>query len=65
MTLLFVLDFIAEVCHMVFQLGVLTRKYLLPALVAAYVAGEIVWEKVTSFEMSLNVETKSLKSGLA
>ena len=40
MTILFVLDFLAEVFHLVFQLGLLTRKYVVPAFVFAYVAAE-------------------------
>ncbi len=38
MALLFILDFLAEVFHLVFQLGILTRKYLVPAVVFAIVA---------------------------
>ena len=40
MYLLFILDFFAEVFHLIFQLGLLTRKYVVPALVFAYVAVE-------------------------
>lgn len=40
MTILFFLDFLAEVFHLVFQIGLLTRKYIVPALVFAYVAAE-------------------------
>ena len=40
MHLLFILDIFAELIHLVFQLGLLTRKYVVPALVLAYVAAE-------------------------
>ena len=38
MNILFILDFLAEVFHLVFQLGILTRKYLVPVVVFAIVA---------------------------
>ena len=40
MTILFILDFLAEVFHLVFQIGILTRKYLVPAGVYLYVGIE-------------------------
>ena len=40
MTILFILDFLAEVFHLVFQIGILTRKYLVPAGVYLYVGFE-------------------------
>ena len=40
MYLLHILDIFAELIHLVFQLGLLTRKYVVPALVLAYVAAE-------------------------
>ena len=40
MSLLYILDILAELIHLVFQLGVLTRKYGVPAAVFAYVAVE-------------------------
>ena len=38
MALLYILDIFAELIHLVFQLGVLTRKYIVPAVVFAIVA---------------------------
>ena len=40
MTILFILDFLAEVFHLVFQIGILTRKYIVPAGVYLYVGIE-------------------------
>ena len=40
MFILFILDFLAEVFHLVFQIGILTRKYIVPAAVYLYVAAE-------------------------
>ena len=40
MTLLYILDIFAELFHLVFQVGLLTRKYVVPAVVYLYVAAE-------------------------
>ena len=40
MYLLHILDIFAELIHLVFQLGVLSRQYLVPAVVYLYVAAE-------------------------
>ena len=40
MILLHILDIFAELLHLVFQLGILTRKYIVPAAVYLYVAAE-------------------------
>ena len=40
MTLLYILDIFAELFHLVFQVGLLTRKYVVPAVVYLYVATE-------------------------
>ena len=37
MKVLFVLDYIAELIQFVFELGVYTRKYVVPAIVFAFV----------------------------
>ena len=36
MSLLMILDFFAEVIHLVFQIGCISRKFVLPALVWSY-----------------------------
>ena len=40
MFLLHILDIFAELLHLVFQVGLLTRKYIVPAVVYLYVAAE-------------------------
>ena len=40
MFLLHILDIFAELLHLVFQVGLLTRKYIVPAAVYLYVAAE-------------------------
>ena len=40
MAFLYTLDILAEAFHLVFQLGLLTRKYVVPAAVYLYVAAE-------------------------
>ena len=42
MQVLFILDYIAELIQFVFELGVYTRKYVLPVLVFLYVVIEQV-----------------------
>ena len=39
-SILYILDFFAELIHLVFQIGVLTRKYVVPAVVYLYVVIE-------------------------
>ena len=40
LTILHILDIFAELIHLVFQVGLLTRKYVVPAVVYAYVVIE-------------------------
>ena len=40
MFLLHILDIFAELFHLVFSVGLLTRKYIVPAVVYLYVAAE-------------------------
>lgn len=51
--LLFILDFMAELFHLTYQCGVLTRKYVIPCIVALYVCGEMMWDKLTSMEFTI------------
>ena len=39
-TILYILDFVAELIHLVFDIGVFTRKRIVPALVYLYVVIE-------------------------
>ena len=40
MALLHILNIFAELIHLVFQIGILTRQYIVPAAVYLYVAAE-------------------------
>ena len=51
--ILALLDIIAELVQLTFELGTFTRKYVVLALVAVYVAGEIAWDMITSIEIEL------------
>lgn len=59
-----VLDTIAELIHLTYQLGILTRQYALPAVVYLYVACELAWDYVTSQEYTLRVYNTPLTTGL-
>ena len=52
-SLLIILDYFAELIHLVFQLGVYTRKYVVPAVVYLYVAIEQGFEYLTTQEFTL------------
>ena len=47
--ILAVMDFMAELFHLTFQLGALTRRYAVPALVALAVVTHMVWEEIVKF----------------
>ena len=51
--ILSLLNIVAELTELAYDLGATTRKYGVPALVAIYVAFDILWDKLTSFEMSI------------
>ena len=65
MTLLYILDILAELIYLVYSLGTLTRKYLVPAVVYCYVATEYVWDKLTSQQIQLNIISTPLTTGFA
>ena len=50
MILLFILDILGELIFLTYQVGQVTRKYLVPALVFTYVCGEKVWNYITPVE---------------
>ena len=47
MSILWFLDFLSEFIQLTYELGVNTRKVVIPALVFTYVCGEYVWNYVT------------------
>ena len=65
MTFLYLLNILAELIQLVFELGTLTRKYLVPAVVYCYVATEYVWDYLTSQEIQLNIIRTPLTTGFA
>ena len=63
--ILAILDIMAELTQLSYELGAVTRRYLVPALVALYVVGEMTWEALTSYEFNVKVYNTPLTSGLA
>jgi hypothetical protein len=63
--ILSILNIFAELTELTYELGVITRRYLIPALVATYVVGEMVWDKCTTQEWKVTVYNTPLTSGLA
>ena len=65
MKFLYFLDILSELIQLVFELGFLTRKYLVPVLVLVYVGIEHVYDQLTSQELTLKVYNTPLTTGLA
>lgn len=67
-TIIFILSFIdmlSETIELVYELGAFTRKYIVPAIVSAYVVAEMAWEQLTSMEWSVEYCNKPLTKGFA
>ena len=65
MKFLYFLDILSELIQLVFELGFLTRKYLVPFLVLVYVGIEHIYDQLTSQELTLKVYNTPLTTGLA
>ena len=65
MKFLYFLDILSELIQLVFELGFLTRKYLVPVLVLVYVGIEHIYDQLTSQELTLKVYNTPLTTGLA
>ena len=65
MTILFFLDILAEFIFATYQLGKVTRKVMVPALVFTYVSIEFVWDKCTTMEYDMNFCSNTLARGFA
>ena len=65
MKFLYFLDILSELIQLVFELGLLTRKYLVPFLVLVYVGIEHIYDQLTSQELTLKVYNTPLTTGLA
>ena len=63
--ILAILDFMAELFHLTFQLGALTRRYGVPALIALYVVVEMGWDNLTSQEWTVKFHATPLTTGFA
>ena len=58
--ILAIMDFMAEIFHLTYQLGALTRRYGVPVLVGAYVLMDMAWESLTEMEMDIKFYEKPL-----
>ena len=58
--LLSILNIIAELTELTYDLGRVTRKYLVPALISLYVIGEMTWDSLTSQEWTMNFDKKTM-----
>ena len=65
MTILFFLDILAELIFATYQLGKVTRKVVIPALVFTYVSIEYVWDICTTVEYDMNFCNRPLAKGFA
>ena len=65
LTILYILDYFAELIFLTYQLGTLTRKYLVPAVAYLYVAIEFSWDYLTSQQITLKVYNTPLTTGYA
>ena len=63
--ILSILNIFAELTELTYELGVVTRRYVVPALVATYVVGEMVWDKMTTTEWTVSFRRTPLTTGLA
>ncbi len=65
--LLSILNTFAELVELTYDLGVTTRKYVLPAViyvgVGIIMTSEYVWDSVTSMEYSLKVRNTPMTTG--
>ena len=63
--ILAILDIMAELTQLTFEIGTLTRKVMVPVLVATYVIGEMTWEALTTYEFNVKVYNTPLTTGFA
>tara|TARA_R110002012_G_scaffold319280_1_gene539286 strand:+ start:175 stop:384 length:210 start_codon:yes stop_codon:yes gene_type:complete len=63
--ILSILNIFAELTEVCYDFGVTTRRYLIPALVTIYVAGEVSWDYLTSQEWTVTVYNQPLTRGFA
>ena len=63
--ILAILDIMAELTQLTFEIGTLTRKVMVPVLVATYVIGEMAWDALTTYEFNVKVYNTPLTTGFA
>ena len=63
--ILAILDIMAELTQLTFEIGALTRKVMVPLLVATYVIGGMAWEALTTYEFNVKVYNTPMTTGFA
>ena len=63
--ILSILNIIAELTELSYDLGRVTRKHLVPVLVGTYVLVQMGWEALTEMEMDINFGNMRLAGGFA
>ena len=56
--ILAIMDFMAEIFHLTYQLGGRARRYGVPVLIGAYVLMDMAWENLTEMEMDIKFPRK-------
>ena len=64
-TIFTVLLFISDLIELTYDLGIATRKYVLPAVVYVYVRGVMMYEELTTMEHTLNVRNTPFTTGFS
>ena len=63
--ILTLLGIFSDLIELTYDAGVLARRYLVPALVGAFVLAEMAWDKCTTHEFNIKFYRTPLTSGLA
>ena len=63
--LLAILDWTAELIELTYVTGQVARKGIIPTLVLLYVAGEYIWDRLTSMNYNIKVYRTPLTTGYA
>ena len=59
------MDIFAELIELTYELGSVTRKYIVPVIITLYVLGDMAFEKITSQEFTLKVIPTPMTTGFA
>ena len=63
--ILAMLDIMAELTQLSYELGAAARKYLVPVAVASYVIAEMAWESVTTYNFTIKWRRTPMTTGFA